>query len=400
MTKWKNSEKSKVSFRGFKGKHIMKRFAILLFIFIGSFIQVNGAKQLSVSSKVVLFTCGPGVELYAGFGHSALWIYDTNTKTDRLYNYGTFDFNTPHFYSKFTRGQLDYMLSATSVRRFLMEYNYRKIKVDGQTLNLALDERQRLYEILEENLQPENRFYRYDFFYDNCATRLWDVVEEATGGRVQLTKESPDASFRELLFPYLEHKPWVKMGINLVLGLAADKEVSARQAMYLPLFLYDGFESATFNDGRKLVQSEREYVPEKLTFDSKWYLHPITILSVLLLVVFFVSRRELKKGKTYRWLDTVLMSISVLAGVFILFMWLGTDHSATNFNLNFLWMIPAQLVFLLGRNKKSYVLLSLIYSLVIIVVMLVWPQEIEVSFILIAWIFVVRFGLSYLKLKK
>ena len=353
----------------------MKRFAILLLILFAGILPSLAAKQLSEKSKVVLFTCGPGAELYAGFGHSALWISDPATKTDRLYNYGTFDFNTPHFYSKFTRGRLDYMLSVTSVRYFLMEYNYRKIQVDGQTLDLSLAEIQSLYEILEENLKPENKFYRYDFFYDNCATRLWDVVEAATDGRVKLNMEAPNASFRELLFPYLEHKPWVKFGINLVLGLAADKEVSAREAMYLPKFLFDGFESAMFNDGRELVKSEKEYVPEKLKFESKWFLHPVTIFSALLLILLVVSIREFKKGKNYRWIDIVLMSISILAGVFILFMWLGTDHSATNFNLNFLWMIPAQLVYLLGRRNKKYIRFSLIYSMAIIVAMLVWPQK-------------------------
>ena len=378
----------------------MKRFAILLLILLAGILQSSAAKQLSEKSKVVLFTCGPGAELYAGFGHSALWISDPATKTDGLYNYGTFDFNTPHFYSKFARGRLDYMLSKTSLRYFLMEYNYRQVQVEGQTLNLTPTEIQNLYDILEENLKPENKFYRYDFFYDNCATRLWDVVEDATDGRVKLNMEAPNASFRELLFPYLEHKPWVKFGINLVLGLAADKEVSAKEAMYLPQFLFDGFESTTLNDGRELVKSEKEYVPEKLKFESKWYLHPITILSLLLLIILAVSIKEYKKGKTYRWIDTVLMSIGVLAGVFILFMWLGTDHSATNFNLNFLWMIPAQLLFLIGRSNKKFVRFSLIYSLVIIVVMLVWPQKIEVSFVLIAWIFVVRFGLAHFKLKR
>ncbi len=377
----------------------MKRFVFLILLTLGIAFSVNAAKQLSEKSKVVLFTCGPGAELYAGFGHSALWVSDPTTKTDRLYNYGTFDFNTPNFYSKFARGQLDYMLSVTHIQRFLSEYNYRKIEVEGQTLNLNKAEIQKLYELLEKNLKPENRFYRYDFFYDNCATRLWDIVEEATDNQLNLNMEAPNQSFREVLFPYLEHKPWVKFGINLVLGLAADKDMTAKESMYLPDYLQEGFATASLNDGRRLVKSEKEYLPKRIEFAAKWFYHPVTVFTLLLIAIAFITLREIKKGKYYAWLDSILMSIGVLGGVFILFMWFGTDHSATNYNLNFLWMLPAQLVFLINRKSKTYIKFSLIYSLAIIFAMLIWPQKIELSFVLLALLFSIRFYGAYSRAK-
>ena len=103
---------------------------------------------LTDQSKIVMFTCGPGEELYAGFGHSAIWVSDLSVGVDRLYNYGTFDFDTPNFYAKFTRGKLNYMLTVTTGKRFLAEYEYRKIAVYGQKLNLSLEERQKIYDFL------------------------------------------------------------------------------------------------------------------------------------------------------------------------------------------------------------------------------------------------------------
>jgi len=128
--------------------------------------------QLSEESKVVMFTCGPGDELYAGFGHSALWVSDPVTKVDRLYNYGTFDFDTPNFYLKFVRGKLNYILSVYPSKYFFNDYASRKILVFGQLLNLTQEEKQRIFEFLENNALPANCEYKYDFFYDNCATRI------------------------------------------------------------------------------------------------------------------------------------------------------------------------------------------------------------------------------------
>ena len=138
-------------------------------IFISTHLSAK-TPTLSNESKVVLFTCGMGDQLYSGFGHSALWISDPAQGIDRLYNYGTFDFFTENFYVKFTRGKLEYMLSVTKSQRFLNEYIEEKRSAVGQNLNLTLTEKQKMFDFLENNYLPENRFYKYDFF--NCVVKI------------------------------------------------------------------------------------------------------------------------------------------------------------------------------------------------------------------------------------
>jgi hypothetical protein len=354
--------------------------------------------RLTDGAKVVLFTCGPGDELYAGFGHSALWVSDPTQKIDRLYNYGTFDFDTPNFYGKFIRGKLDYMLSVTRASRFLAEYDERKISVYGQDLDLNPAEKQRIFEFLENNSKPENRLYKYDFFYDNCATRIRDVLEKVADGKVDYKTADQHLSFREMLFPYLTHTPWTKFGINLILGLTSDKQATPWDYMYLPEYMQEAFQSATIvNDGneRKLVKSGKQYLTSRLSFTNNKADDPIVIFSIILLVFIGITFVEIKRARVFNWINKLIFTISCLAGLFLLFMWLGTDHIATAQNMNVLWLLPAQLLFLIslrvkGGSLKNLNRAALVYQSLVSVILLFWPQEAELSFTIIALIFAVR----------
>jgi uncharacterized membrane protein len=354
--------------------------------------------NLSEGAKIMMFTCGPGDELYAGFGHSALWVSDPKQKIDRLYNYGTFDFDTPNFYGKFIRGKLNYMVSVTRASRFLEEYDSRKISVYGQTLDLNQVEKQRMYEFLETNLRPENRLYKYDFFYDNCATRIRDVVVKVADGKVNFNTVDQHLTFREMLFPYLTHTPWTKFGINLILGLTSDKVATTWDYQYLPEYMQDQFQNATISSNgaeRKLVTNSKQYLSSKLNFTNNKADDPVVVFGSILLLVLLITAIEIKKRKILNWVNYLLFIISCVAGLFLLFMWLGTDHIATAKNMNVLWLFPAQLLFLIslklkGRIHANLNRIALIYQLLISFVLLIWPQESEISFTLIALVFVVR----------
>lgn len=376
----------------------LKKFLFVLLILTATF--VNGeVPQLSDQSKVMIFTCEPGTELYAGFGHNAIWVSDPATGVDRLFNFGTFDFNTPNFYWKFIRGKLDYMVSATSARRFIDEYNYRGIGVTGQLLNLTIDEKQQILFLLETNLLPENRFYKYDFYYDNCATRIRDVVIKAVEGEINFNTADKNLSFREILLPYLTHTPWTKFGINLVLGLTSDKIASTYHYMYIPEHMMIQFGNATVNNNgneRKLVISEKRFLESKLDFSYNLLADPALFFSALLLLIGLITFIELRRKSYYKWLDVMLNTIGVIAGLFLLFMWVGTDHTATNQNLNILWLFPAQALFLTALFFKTPIRLLLVrISFVVIVIvsfaMFLWPQETEISFLLISLLFAFRY---------
>lgn len=388
---------------------VIKYFCILLLLLF-SIHSGKAAPKLSNNAQAMLFTCGPGQELYAGFGHSALWINDPANNIDRLYNFGTFDFNTPHFYTRFVRGKLDYMLSVTNVRRFLSEYQHRGIEVYGQKLNLNHTEIETLFALLEENARPENKFYKYDFFMDNCATRIRDVVAASVKGEIDFNTPDANASYRDLLFPYLTHTPWTRMGINLILGLAADKKAPPYNYMYLPEHMKEQFGKArilTPEGERKLVSSERKYLDNKLTFSYNALLDPTVIFTLFVLIVILISYLEIKRNTHFRFVDIILNSISIFAGLFFLFMWLGTDHSATNYNLNSLWLMPAQIVFLLTLfskkiNTQKWITIALSYQIFICIVVNFWPQESEFTFILLNILFVIRllFHFKRVRLKK
>jgi hypothetical protein len=356
--------------------------------------------KLSEQSKAMMFTCEPGSELYAGFGHSALWVSDPSMGVDRLYNYGTFDFNTPHFYWLFIRGKLEYMLTVTSARRFIDEYNYRKVGVTGQTLNLKLNEKQRLFELLETNLLPENRFYKYDFFYDNCATRIRDVVINASDGEIDFNTADQNVSFRQLLFPYLVHTPWTKFGINLILGLSSDIKATPIDYMFLPEHMQQQFNNATkisTGQSSKLVSSEVRYLDSGLEFSYNLLNDPALLFGLMFMLTGAVTLVELRRKRYLKWLDIILNSVAVVAGLFLLFMWLGTDHIATNYNLNILWLLPAQAVFMVSVFVKKvafkYQLVSASFFIIATVTfaMFFWPQETELSFFIIAFIYALRY---------
>lgn len=140
-----------------------------------------GTESLSTadSIRISLLTCAPGEEIYSLFGHTAIRYEEPARGIDRVYNYGLFSFNTPNFILRFALGKTDYQLGVEDYRRFAAEYEYFGRSVWQQTLNLTVEEQQQLITLLEENYRPENRIYRYNFFYDNCATRPRDKVEES-----------------------------------------------------------------------------------------------------------------------------------------------------------------------------------------------------------------------------
>jgi hypothetical protein len=379
---------------------------ISIFILLTSLFVNAAPKTLSPNARVMLFTCGPGQELYAGFGHSALWVSDPSNGIDRLYNYGTFDFDTPNFYGKFIRGKLNYMLSVTNINRFMREYDYREIGVEGQTLNLLPHEKQKLFNLLEENAKPENRNYKYDFFMDNCATRIRDIVVEAVDGDIDFNTPDRDVSFRELLFPYLTHTPWIKMGINLILGLSSDAKANPYDYMYLPEHMEHQFGRATIinNKGeRNLVASEKRYLKNKLEFKYNILYDPAVIFTLFILIMLLISLWENRKNVYFKALDVTLSSISVFAGLFLFFMWVGTDHSATNYNLNIIWLLPAQALFLFALNSKKYKKRMTEISMGILfftaIVMQFWPQETELSFLLLIIVFFLRYLFYYKRIE-
>jgi hypothetical protein len=186
----------------------MKKLTILMIFLISGTYGIMS--QEGPAADIYLLTCGPGTETYSIYGHSALRIVIPERNYDQVYNWGVFDFATPNFVWKFAKGRLQYMLGVYSYDSFLREYDSEKRWVISQKINLSVEEKQELFNLISVNLRPENIKYRYDFFYDNCSTRIRDLLEKASGGNLiypddESKKNLP--TFRELISDYQKGYP-------------------------------------------------------------------------------------------------------------------------------------------------------------------------------------------------
>ncbi len=342
----------------------MKRVTVILSIllFVG-IMQHTSAQNLSERTEISIITCDPGNELYSTFGHSAIRVRDPLSRIDKVYNYGTFNFETPNFYLKFTKGQLDYMLTVSYFKHFIISYMKEKRAIREQVLRLTPEQINDTYVFLENNALPENMYYRYDFFFDNCATRVKDVLKNVLKDDIILpeNKDADEKSFKELIRPYLKGKDWERFGIHLCLGQPANEIASAEESTFLPDHLEQVFDNTQIRINGSMMPIVKEkrvlFTPkEKLTAESGFF-SPFLIFSLILLLTLILRFVEYKKERWFMLLDKTLFFIFGFLGIVILFVWFGTEHKAVVNNWNVLWAMPLWFVaaFMIKRkNNKAF----------------------------------------------
>lgn len=351
-------------------------FLIVMFLAIH---QLN-AQQINFGDSTVisLLTCEPGDEIYAKFGHTAIRIKDTEG-LDLVYNYGLFDFRTENFYWKFLRGHTDYKLGVSRTEDFLNEYRSRNSIVWEQELNMRKDEKKKLIHLLNVNYEPLNRTYRYNFVFDNCATRPQDIIQEAITGVIVDDKVTSDETYREIITKYLSNDAWVDFGINLIFGVDADKPAGELGHSFIPGNLKSYFQRAkvlSFDDGgseRKLISKSDMLVqaePRQVA-GTDWYLHPFTFALIWLILGIILTFSKEKGTKRYRVFDTVLFLITGIAGLLILIFSFFSEHPLVANNLNLLLMNPLNILvaFLLWhrRARKFLFFYNFLYLLLILI---------------------------------
>jgi hypothetical protein len=343
----------------------LKKIILLLagfFIINTIFAQNNSDSDRDCHLQISLLTCTPGAELYSTFGHSALRVKDSLRGTDIIFNYGTFDFNDPNFYSKFTRGKLLYFVSVEELSDFLNEYTADQRGVTEQVLDLSCAEKEKLFTSLQENAKEENKYYKYDFVHDNCTTRLRDIVFKIVTGSIATKdiRSEEKTSFRKLLHEYLDkgHQYWSKLGIDILMGRSVDNKISNNDAMFLPDYLMKAFDSTTVN-GQPLVSGKKMILRPALEFKKNIFLSPLFIFIFLFLVVAVLSFNK-KANRFFSFFDPLLFFLCGATGVLILFMWVGTDHQVCRNNFNILWALPTHLLFVFYFGLTSVLLLLFI----------------------------------------
>ncbi len=318
----------------------MKHFLLLVLSFFISTSVYSQYKILSPKSKISVLTIGPGSSLNDSFGHSAYRVKDS--LMDIVFNYGVYDFDTPNFYTKFAQGKLNYKIGANYFEDFRESYIRQNRTIKEQILNLSLDERQQVFNFLSKNYEPANQYYLYDFFYDNCATKIKDVLVYSLNDGIEfnLPESFESKTFRSLIQQNLNWNSWGSFGIDLALGSVIDRKASSIEHMFLPEYIHSFIDVATLksNSKKRLVLSEKTIFEKNETTSSKNLLmSPLVILGLISLLIIYVTYRDYKNNKRSKWLDVVLFSLTGLIGIVILLLWFATDHGATAQNYNLLW---------------------------------------------------------------
>lgn len=339
-----------------------------------------------------MLTIYPGEPTYSAWGHSAIRLMDPKSGLDAVFNYGTFDMTIPYFIPRFAYGDMKYQLSVDPTSVLLRESDSLRRDVIEQRLRLSPEQIHRIYDLLLENLRPENRTYQYDFVFDNCSTRLLDLLFAVDA--VRLPTEDPfEASFRDMIDVYIHDRALIDLGIDLVLGSKLDREPSVRERSFLPVYLMDLLEASTTPEGEPLVLQTRTL----LSFDDHhsggtfpWTLWITSLFALVAVVLSFT-------GKISATFDRWFLGISGFAGLFMLIMWFATLHELTAMNLNIAWALPTHLAVAIWWKRlpwlRLYARIAAWWTLAVLILQVVSPQAIPLAMFPVVVLLALRFRL-------
>ena len=333
---------------------------------------------------VYLLTCKPGTEKYSMYGHSALRVIDNYSGTDMVYNWGVFDCDTPNFAWKFIKGQLNYMLDKCTMNDFLETYSSEKRGVISQRINLNPEDVRKLLELIKENLKPENASYSYDFFFDNCATRIRDILEKAADGKIHHPAgvDSDERTFRYMIGEYQKPYLWLNFGTNIALGMKCDKKASFRERMFLPLEMQQCLsKTVIYTNGRvvPLLQNPETIINYDMPAVKSATLLAPEIIIALVFILMIISIPLVRKNAYLKSIDVFIFFVFSVLAVFMLFFNFFADYQATKINLNIIWLNPLIILCLVSllTSKAGVIWFRLVFyvSILFLVVSMILPQE-------------------------
>jgi len=378
----------------------MNRYLFALCIF---FISVVPTKAITLSndSEISLITCAPGDMIYDCFGHTAIRVYDPAQKIDWVYNYGIYDFDVPNFELNFAKGYLKYKLGKGYFQKFIKVYTRDDRTITEQVLEFDSLQKQQFFAFMEWNALPENRYYFYDYFYDNCATRIRDVINRELNTDIcsNVVFEEEALTLRDLIHTYAHNNAWSALGIDMCMGVAIDKELSSCEYAFLPDYLQQSLAMATV-ENRPLVKDERILYQGSPRISTPFIKGPtfwLWLISLVLLILY----GSLKEAKLIA-LDSVLYGFVAFIGFFLLGLWFLTDHEPTAWNMNVLWAQPLLLLALFLRKKVKARFFQ-VWAILLVLILLNWlwlPQVLNTAFIPVIGLLSFRAYATYKRLSK
>ena len=346
--------------------------------------------------RISLLTCGPGdEEVWEVFGHTAVRVIDSLHHTDIVYNYGTFEFG-PNFEIQFMKGKLNYCLAQQQFFEFMQEYIEAKRSVEEQELLLGWKQKEQIYDFLIWNAEPENKYYKYDFFFDNCATRIRDIFPkpQVFGNAFRFGQTIPEGkriSFRDIINQYFFRDHWTRLGVNILLGSKIDRAMTNKDIMFLPDYLRDGVGGGTVN-GQKIATAPVLILPGRQSGGAgmNWALLLTFSLALLTIAGLFVSRLKVLG----RVMSSLLLLVTGLLGIVILVMWFATDHQGCRDNFNILWCLPTNIIIAFFRPKGAgrYALIAMIFTFISLLLHVFRVQGLVIEFLPLQLALVCIFG--------
>jgi hypothetical protein len=360
----------------------LRLFVILLAMAI-SFPLFAADRMQSGESEVWLVTYGPGEVYWQRFGHNAIWIRDEGLGLDHVFNFGFFDFEQENFFLRFLQGRMLYFSAARPAREEFADYINEDRSIRAQRLDLSARQKLRLIEYLLEEVRPRNRDYLYDYYVNNCSTRVRDAIDLAMDGllKSEFQPFTAPQTWRDQTRRLTYEDFWLYLGLEIGLGSPVDHAISQWDEMFIPAELADAIETVSYSGGglvRPLVledvllfQSALEPPPESPP--GSWLRYLLASLGLILAagLACRFSPPGLSRVLSRSWL---LFSGSV--GLLLLFLWFGTDHWVARLNANLLVFFPAFIFLPFWRGcEKISLLLVAGFSVLALGVILLPPHQ-------------------------
>lgn len=363
-----------------------------------------GAEQ--TAPRVSLLTVSPGPLVYELDGHTAMRFQSPGGQ-DYVVNWGVFDFSAPNFLYRFVKGETDYMAWPFPFETFMEEYRRQGREVTEQVLDLTPAQARRLEALVAHNLRPENRTYRYNYIYDNCATRPLAFIQAAVDrpveipdfkgfryGETSLTDSPGRHTFREEMTRAHADYPWYQFGIDLALGSGLDKEITPKERTYSPLYLKEALRRAKYigsnGEKRQLVKSTAVILPARgrvTESPTPAWLSPIAVTLAVMLLSLWVAISDIRHKRISRWYDSLTYGCFFIVSLLLTFLIFISVHEATSPNWLYLWLnpltaIPAALVWIksCGRVVYCYHICNFVALFLLLAIGIIGIQALNTAF--------------------
>lgn len=368
------------------------RHLALVIMLIASIINISAHES---DTLVSLVTCYPGHDIYELEGHTAIRVR-TDDMHDVAIHWGLFDFDAPNFVYRFVKGETDYMCGMMPWRYFVESYRMHGRRVEEQVLELDPIQKRHIIDILQQNLLPHNRVYRYNYVKDNCATRPMQIIRAATGdslhtGPCLFDTWSAPTSFRDVMRFYHKNYPWYQFGIDLALGAGIDYPLKPSEYAFAPLLLEQMINGATIH-GRHIARPARTVVDfpadNAVQEPTPWYLTPITVCWCIFILLLWATIRDRRRRQVTKWVDSLYFGIIGLTGLLLTFLMFVSVHEATSPNYLYLWLnpsglIPVVFIWLKNGNKVVFCYQIINFAAIFIGLACWWwlPQSTNAAFL-------------------